>query len=111
MATGQLFFSKVEGAAIADPQISISMIICIDLSWHARVHGHTLHASCPPLSSLPQTITSVDNVRRVLKYLKSCTVCIGNSDDKYIPLIWPRKGNFMISILVSLISSSHIIFQ
>ena len=95
MATGQLFFSKVEGAAIADPQISISMIICIDLSWHVRVHGHMLHASCPPLSSLPQTITSVDNVRRVLKYLNSCTVCIGNSDEKYIPLIRPRKGNFM----------------
>ena len=97
MATGQslFFFESRRSTAIADPQISISMIICIDLSWHVRVLGLTLHASCPPLLSLPQTITSVDNVRCVLKYLNSYTVCIGNSDEKYSPLIRPRKGNFM----------------
>ena len=60
-----------------------------------RVQGHTLTVNNSLLTSLPQTVSSVGDVRLILNFLNSCSLCIGNSEEKYIPLAKNRKGKFM----------------
>ena len=46
---------------------------------------------------MPQLINSVANVRDIIAYLNSCSLCCGNEfeDEKFAVLIEPRKGSFM----------------
>ena len=55
--------------------------------------------SVPSSSTLfamvPQTIGSLADLKTVLLYVDSLTVCLGNDDSKYEELITIKKGNFM----------------
>ena len=93
-STGEMFFSKMNKED-GDLQLVCSVVIHQDLVWHVCVKGQKLTTCSPPLSSLPQVISSVADVRDLLKFIHSCDICSGNSDEKYAPLVASRKGNFM----------------
>ena len=46
-------------------------------------------------STLPQTIAFMTDLKQVIDFIDACSVCIGNNDQKYAPLVIARKGNFM----------------
>ena len=95
MSSGQIFLSKVEERGDGNPQLARSLVIHHDLSWHLCCMGHKLTTCSPPLSSMAAVISSLAEIREILEYVDSCVTCSGNADEKFIPLIAPRKGVFM----------------
>ena len=94
VSAGEMFFSKMNERD-GDPELVCSVVIHQDLVWRVCVKGKKLTTCSPPLSSMPQVISSVADVRDLLEFIHSCAICSGNSDDKYGPLVASRKGNFM----------------
>ena len=78
-------------------EVSISVAVNADMSWEANVLGHKLLSSCGVFSSLPKIIQTVSHFKTVLHFTESCSICMGNDDNKFEPLVTSRKGNFMDS--------------
>ena len=95
MSTGEMFFSKVEERGDGAPQLTCGLVVHQDFFWHVHVKEQKLTTCSPPLSTMPQVISSVADVGDILEFINSCVTCSGNNDDKYAPLIASRKGNFM----------------
>ena len=47
----------------------------------------------------------VSDIKTVLHYVDSCSICMGNGDEKFKPLVSSRKGNFMDT------SGTYVIFK
>ena len=77
------------------PTVSRTLVVQQDFSWAVHVEGKQLNYHAPQLSTMPQLVVSIANIRDVITYLDSCTLCCGNEDDKYTALVEPRKGSFM----------------
>ena len=88
---------KCEESTSGDFQISMSLVVNIDMSWEVTVLGSKLPSSCAILSSLPQIIGSMSHIKSILAYVDSCSVCIGNNDEKFHSLVTSRDGDFMDS--------------
>ena len=66
------------------------------MSWEVTVQGYKMPCNCDVLSSLPQTIGSMSDVKTILEFVDSCSVCEGNDDEKYHCLVASKRdGNFM----------------
>ena len=90
-------FVKCDEDTSSNFQVSLSVTINADMSWEASVHGHKLLSSCGVFSSLPQVVRTVSDIKAVLHCLNSYSICVGNDDEKFEPLVSSRKGNFMDS--------------
>ena len=87
--------SRVEGGEEINPvHISCSIAVSSNLTWHAVVKGKVLSSNVGHFSALPQTIVSLRDVLTVLECVDSLTLCVGNRDKKFHPLIAARKGSF-----------------
>ena len=72
-----------------------SVTVDFDFSWCLRIGEKQLFSSTSSLASLPSSISSVVALTAVLDFIDSCSICTGNQDPKYAPLIAVRKGVFM----------------
>lgn len=96
-SSSRLCFVKCEEGTSGNFQLSLSVTINADMSWEASVQGHKLLSSCDVFLSLPQVVRTVSDIKTVLHYVDSCSICMGNDDKKFEPLVSSRKGNFMNS--------------
>ena len=90
-----LTISKVEGRGESRPNsIARSMVVSSDLTWHIAVNENVLPTTSTYFSALPQKIASLQDLLSTLECVDSLSSCVGNDDDKFIPLIAARKGSF-----------------
>ena len=62
--------------------------------WAVSLRGICLNRdSCPLLTALPETLTSVSSVCLATAELSSYRVCEGNPDERFLKL--SQKGSFM----------------
>ena len=78
-------------------QVSISVAVNADMSWEANVLGHKLLSGYGVFSSLPKIVRTVSDFKTVLHFTESCSICMGNDNNKFELLVASRKGNFMDS--------------
>lgn len=95
LADGLIFANIV--MSDGDVRLTRSLVINQDCSWQVQTEGKRLTCSSLPLSGLPQSACSAADVQSIIAFVASCTLCPGNNDEKFTPLIAPRKGNFMNS--------------
>ena len=50
--------------------------------------------SGPELSLLPNPIQHTDDLASIIHCVDSCTLCIGNNDEAFTPLVERHKGDF-----------------
>lgn len=74
------------------PCVKLSLCISGDFGWTLYVHGVAVDSSSPIMASASPLLESVSQVASILSFVDSCTVCCGNPDDKYLPLVKSRKG-------------------
>ena len=92
--TDKLVLSKMESRD--DTVITLySLTIRESFSWFVTLSGHVLPTSA--LAEFDDKLSTVCGVHEVLSYLDSCTLCVGNPDEKYVCLSEARKGVFMDS--------------
>ena len=79
------------------PAASIKFTLSVhnDSSWTVYCNGKQFPASSSLLSSMPQSISSIQDVVVVINFLDSLSPCCGNSERKFLPLIEMRKGSFV----------------
>ena len=65
---------KYEHTAFGDFQMCTSLTVNSDMSWEVTVQGCKMPSSCDVLSSLPQTIGSMSQIKIILDYVDSCSV-------------------------------------
>ena len=78
-------------------KVMLDLEIQQDLLWKVYVKGRTIDANSftQCRSMLPYHANSLANVQRIFEFINSCSICCGNSDKKFQPLIDQRKGEFM----------------
>ena len=77
------------------PCVKLSLCIDSDFVWTLYVHGIALNSASPVMTSASPFLESVSQVASVLSFVDSCTICCGNPDEKYLPLVKSRKGKFV----------------
>jgi len=60
-----------------------------------QVAGRKLLSCSSPFSGLPCTLSCVRDVENVLQYVNGCSICCGNSDDRFTNLLVSKKGRIM----------------
>jgi len=77
------------------PQCSLTLEVLSDLSWLLQLpSGQISPSTSPVLEQLPQHITSVSNLRTILSFMDGCSICEGNPDPKFAPIVARNKGIF-----------------
>ena len=67
-----------------------------NLDWNIYIYDKKLSQS-DEVSILPSalTITFMTDLKQVIDFVDACSVCTGNNDQNYAPLVNARKGNFI----------------
>ena len=63
-----------------------------NLQWAVCIPNNQLKSSC--FKELPSTITAITQLQSILKFFSECTICSGNADPKFAPVVAKCKGLF-----------------
>jgi len=96
-SSSRLSFLKCEEGLSGGIQTPLSVTVNADLSWEATVLGYKLLPNSDVFSALPPVIRAVPDIEAVLKYINSCSICAGNDDKRFKPLVSYREGKFIDS--------------
>jgi hypothetical protein len=89
------------------PAVAISVSVHEDSSWLLHVHGNLIQQHSLSMPQVPSLLDSVSTLESVLLFLSSCSICCGNCDEAYSPLIESRKGKFVDSSGIILVGIYH----
>lgn len=73
------------------------MNVLSDFRWNLAIREYVIESADDPLGTLPQELSSVANVVKVIKALESLQFCVGNEGNRFDSVIAARKGEFMDS--------------
>jgi hypothetical protein len=87
---------KIEASSSGCPaKIYATIEVRSTLDWTMFIYSHELQPRFhPELSSLPNPIQHADDLVSLTHCVDSCTLCVGNNDEAFIPLVERRKGDF-----------------
>ena len=88
---------KLQIVKLSQQQNKSSFIVEVlkDLTWSLKLPSGCLsHNNSPVLLHLPQEIRSLQDIMSVLAFLDQSTVCKGNSDPMFAPIVAQHKGVF-----------------
>ena len=71
--------------------------VCVreDLTWTISIHGNELHQIAnTPLSNIPLFL-GPPSLNKLITTLDEASVCPGNPDEQYAPMVAARKGVFL----------------
>ena len=83
-------------------EVNLFLEIESDLSWHVYAKGKEISLNSHFISlilsaSLSIKIHTISDILSIMHTLDECNFCICNDDDRYKPLVEPRKGDFLNS--------------
>ena len=71
--------TKLEGGSEGSPlRIAHTFSVSHDFSWEIIANGKKLPSTCDLLSTMPQSVSSVQDVFHVIGFLNSLVPCHGN---------------------------------
>ena len=77
------------------PVLRLSITIREDFSWALGVYGQVADPElCRALSNVPSSVNCTDKVLQFTSLIEGCTICVGNSDDKFMEVANRRDGIF-----------------
>ena len=72
-------------------QVSTSLSIHLDGTWSVFFVGHKIPKTNMSLGKFPNNITSIDVINQLIFVLNHASLCLGNSEEKYIDVCKRRK--------------------
>ena len=85
---------KVESGAGKSPSFRFSLIIGRDFTWKLHVLGVPA-PSCNICANTPDKLTTLSEVQDLLIKVDNCSVCTGNTDNRFVEMMKRRKGVIM----------------
>lgn len=105
VAGAQIVYSCIEQRKDGNAKLTCSLAVHqADFRWHVEVDGR--HLSCTSFpSTLPATISSVQDAQQIVDFINTSTICCGNDDDKFIfHLLKRRKHSWMFQVAIILLA-------
>ena len=90
----ELHYAKVEKPTDGFPQIERGLVIKKDFTWNIHCKESQISSDSDLCSSIPNVISSLSSCKFALELINSFTLCQGNADKKFAPLVEQRKGVF-----------------
>lgn len=82
---------KIAFAVINDDNclsIDRSVVVSRSLQWHVEIDGKKITpGAAGALVDMPTYVTTKEQLNSVLQLVKACSLCKGNPEDKYTPVI------------------------
>lgn len=97
LVPARLEADKLQIVRLSQQQLQCSFVVEVfeDLKWSLQLPSQQLSPSTSlVLKHLPEAVTSVFVLRSVLMFLDQCTICQGNPDPKFAPIVAHSKGIF-----------------
>ena len=97
LVPARLEADKLQIVRLSQQQLQCSFVVEVfeDLKWSLQLPSQQLSPSTSlVLKHLPEAVTSVFVLRSVLMFLDQCTICQGNPDPKFVPIVAHSKGIF-----------------
>ena len=97
LVPARLEADKLQIVRLSQQQLQYSFVVEVfeDLKWSLQLPIQQLSPSTSlVLKHLPEAVTSVFVLRSVLMFLDQCTICQGNPDPKFAPIVAHSKGIF-----------------
>ena len=93
----QVSFSRiVHPLAAALPKIDFTLVIEATLIWKLYFYDQRLEVDCcPTLANTSPTVKSPADVVNLVSVIESSQVCVGNPDEKFLPLVKRHQGLLM----------------
>ena len=87
---------KLQLVRFGQQQLKCSFMIEVfeDLKWLLQLPSELSPCTSLVLQHLPEFIVSLLDLRSILTFLDQCTVCQGNPDPKFAPIVAHSKGVF-----------------
>ena len=83
----------VRPLAAALPKIDFSLIIEPSFAWKLYFYDQRLEVDCcPTLASTSPVVKSPADVMHLVSVIESSQVCVGNPDEKFLPLMKRHQG-------------------
>ena len=85
-----IIFSKMvahEGSVGIESSIAVDK----DLKWKVFIQGKEIKELPQSLEAVPSIISSISVLHKIMTILYSSTICEGNPDEKYLPLLSSKK--------------------
>ena len=65
-----------------------------ELKWFLRIASNCLPSISSIFCHLPSSVESLQDIKSIVTYVDTCSVCKGNGDPKFTPLVTKCKGIF-----------------
>lgn len=65
-----------------------------ELKWFVHIASNCLPSISNIFHHLPSSVTSLQDIKSIVTYINTCSVCKGNRDPKFTPLVAKCKGVF-----------------
>ncbi len=95
--TEQITFCRiVRSLAAALPRVDVTLVVEANLAWKVYFHDQRLEVDhCPTLAGMPPTVRSPADVANLLSVVDNSQVCIGNPDEKFLPIVQRHQGQLL----------------
>ena len=93
MANSSLPVTKIQLVSVSGQNV-FTMEISQELQWSLLIGDRCVLSSSSVFQSVPSTITSLEDLRSIVTYVDKCSVCKGNADPRFMPLVAKSKGLF-----------------
>ena len=64
------------------------------MKWSLSIAGKYVPPSSAVFKDIPSAVTSLQELKEIFVYIERCTICKGNADPKFMPLVNKCKGVF-----------------
>ena len=92
---GKLQPDRLQMVKMGQPQTVFTVEILNEMKWLIQLPSGCLsQENSPVLKNLPRRVTTLNDLIAILNFLDQCTVCKGNSNPKFAPIVAQHKGIF-----------------
>ena len=89
--------------AAALPRINFTLAIEASWMWKLYFYDQRLEVDCcPTLQSTPPTVKSPADVVNLVSVIESSQVCVGNPDERFLPLVKRHQGLWLTTMVINL---------
>ena len=95
LVPGKLQPDRLQIVKLGHPYCMFTLEILSDMKWLIQLpNGSLSQENSPVLENLPKKIATLKDLAFILSFLDDCTLCKGNSDSKFAPIVAQHKGIF-----------------
>lgn len=92
LVPGKLQSNRVQLMRLGQPRCPFTIEVMEGMEWLLQLPSGSLSQSLHVLQNMLEKITTQNDLMSILTFLDQCTICKGNADPKFAPIVAQCKG-------------------